>query len=628
MRSKKREREQKIEEGEENESIEADRESFLQAFEKPTQIYRYLRTRHLASPLYLQRNLSFMKHRQSVTNAKRKTFKVESILKIAEAKRKEPVSGRPHLQCMNLVFSGFFNEQVPLDTNEVEVEAILMKICHKKRKDASSPVIQTSLGKVRVTVNPSSDFDCSEITSSSLNVSPEAFTQNNGHSVKSYVLHLSVTCHLRHSIPNGICNGDLMDPEEPHPKRRKNGRTSVSLDDRDDLIVYGSELVVYDRRKCCQLTEGDYQLVLQELGSKSPPKKQGTWETVLNGKAVGPFEVFNRCPTLKFSLSWKDVSSSSSTTAGSEVLNAYSEFNNAQYSYQPHFDNFSGYLSVPSINGLRAENQTTPRKKTQVVYQFLYSNNMRQQTDAREDMCCPWCSINCDSLYSLLKHLRLSHARFNFLYVPHSKGAKIDVSINERYDGSYVGNPQDLNSHIGYAFSRKGPVRRTPVTHVIVYRPVRMTPSLSEFLELETDNQYNRQLVQGHNRLYYHTATTLPLKPQEIDFDSEDESYPPWLKQKTTNMIDEFTDVNEGEKELMKLWNLHIMKHGHIADCQIPSACNTFVEEHGHYLIEKNLCRNFLLHMMNLFDFSLIKPEVVHRAVWQLEMLKEEMGLE
>ncbi len=24
-------------------------------------------------------------------------------------------------------------------------------------------------------------------------------------------------------------------------------------------------------------------------------------------------------------------------------------------------------------------------------------------------------------------------------------------------------------------------------------------------------------------------------------------------------LIDDFTDVNEGEKELMKMWNLHIM---------------------------------------------------------------------
>ena len=26
-------------------------------------------------------------------------------------------------------------------------------------------------------------------------------------------------------------------------------------------------------------------------------------------------------------------------------------------------------------------------------------------------------------------------------------------------------------------------------------------------------------------------------------------------------LIDEFTDVNEGEKELMKLWNVHVMHH-------------------------------------------------------------------
>ena len=29
-------------------------------------------------------------------------------------------------------------------------------------------------------------------------------------------------------------------------------------------------------------------------------------------------------------------------------------------------------------------------------------------------------------------------------------------------------------------------------------------------------------------------------------------------------MIDEFTDVNDGEKELMKLWNVYIMKNGYV----------------------------------------------------------------
>jgi len=47
-----------------------------------------------------------------------------------------------------------------------------------------------------------------------------------------------------------------------------------------------------------------------------------------------------------------------------------------------------------------------------------------------------------------------------------------------------------------------------------------------------------------------------------MDVDSEGEHDPKWLQTKTMMMIDDFTDVNEGEKELMKMWNLHVMKHG------------------------------------------------------------------
>ena len=58
-----------------------------------------------------------------------------------------------------------------------------------------------------------------------------------------------------------------------------------------------------------------------------------------------------------------------------------------------------------------------PVKKSRIFYQFLYNKNTRQQTEARHDLRCPWCSINCVTLFSLLKHLRLYHARFDFLYV-------------------------------------------------------------------------------------------------------------------------------------------------------------------------------------------------------------------
>lgn len=63
------------------------------------------------------------------------------------------------------------------------------------------------------------------------------------------------------------------------------------------------------------------------------------------------------------------------------------------------------------------------------------------------------------------------------------------------------------------------------------------------------------------DRLYHHTSTCLPIQAKELDVDSEGEGDPEWLRTKTCMMIDEFSDVNEGEKELMKLWNLHVLRH-------------------------------------------------------------------
>ena len=46
------------------------------------------------------------------------------------------------------------------------------------------------------------------------------------------------------------------------------------------------------------------------------------------------------------------------------------------------------------------------------------------------------------------------------------------------------------------------------------------------------------------------------LKPS-----SEDRVDPPWLSTKICRMIDEFSDVNDGEKDFMKMWNLHVQHY-------------------------------------------------------------------
>lgn len=69
-------------------------------------------------------------------------------------------------------------------------------------------------------------------------------------------------------------------------------------------------------------------------------------------------------------------------------------------------------------------------------------------------------------------------------------------------------------------------------------RPKRTKASMSEFLESEDGEvEQQRTYSSGHNRLYFHSDTCLPLRPQEMEVDSEDEKDPEWLREKTITVI-------------------------------------------------------------------------------------------
>uniref|UniRef100_A0A668AXN7 SUZ12 polycomb repressive complex 2 subunit b n=1 Tax=Myripristis murdjan TaxID=586833 RepID=A0A668AXN7_9TELE len=545
------------------EQIQADHELFLQAFEKPTQIYRFLRTRNLIAPIFLHRTLTFMSHRNTRTNAKRKTFKVDDMLQRVEKMKgdQESQSLSSHLQ---LTFTGFFHkDEKPSqnsenEQNSVSLEVLLVKVCHKKRKDVSCPIKQVPTGKKQVPLNPDSN-QTKPGSYPSLLVSSNEFEPSNSHMVKSYSLLFRVSRTGRRDT-NGLVNGEANENiGKQNARIQKNPSAS---------FLYF--LSLYERK----VTKGQLRGMMHHIQSLR----------------------FCDFPT--------------------EIIS-------------PMFHLFLSAVkdSVSTDVQMRREQVLCePRQKLRIFYQFLYNNNTRQQTEARDDLHCPWCTLNCRKLYSLLKHLKLSHSRFIFNYVPHPKGARIDVSINECYDGSYVGNPQDIHSQPGFAFSRNGPVKRTAVTHILVCRPKRTKPSLSEFLESEDGElEQQRTYVSGHNRLYFHSDSCMPLRPQEMDIDSEDERDPEWLREKTATQLEEFTDVNEGEKEVMKLWNLHVMKHGFIADNQMNQASMLFVENCGAYIARRNLCRNFLLHLVSMHDFNLVSVATIDRAMVRLRQIQEEL---
>lgn len=85
---------------------------------------------------------------------------------------------------------------------------------------------------------------------------------------------------------------------------------------------------------------------------------------------------------------------------------------------------------------------------------------------------------------------------------PIPNGAKIDVSINDSYDGSYSGSAYDLVTQPpGEAFARNGPTKRTEVFSILVCRPKACKQSLHEFFDCdEKDADHRRTYITGHNR--------------------------------------------------------------------------------------------------------------------------------
>jgi len=607
-----------------SEQTQADHELFLQAFEKPTQIYRYLRTRNLISPIFLNRTLTFMKKRMSRTNEARKTFKIDSLLE-RRVKEDSDLSVTNLGGYMTMTFLGYYDKDANPREEKVRLELLLVKLSHKKRKESASPVVQVNLGTSEVPINPSEVNPPSKAPALSIPSKSFSLAGFGGVGrVKTYSL-------LIRLFP-----GESSDSENTEPVSKRVRREEEELRPEEVGCVgrmVTAELVVYDKHSRCLLTEGEYELVMTDSDGKSKisPKKNASWEIIdVDPTSTNPsdhqFQVFSHSPTLKFRLSW------CSEPAGAMVERPRPLMprDNGQDAAYLRRDKASKQHQEKNLTGTKSG-----EKPTRIVYQFLYNNNSRQQTEAREDLHCPWCSLNCLELFALLKHLKLSHPRFLFTYVPIPEGARVDVSVSELYDSTYVGNPHDMiGQPPGYAFSRNGPVQRTSITNILVCKPARATGSLSEFLELEHDElggpyENQRPFVSGHNRLYHYSTTCLPIPPHAIlhGGDDEDQTDPEWLKIKTSKMIDDFTDVNEGEKDFMKMWNHHVQHYTFVGDCQMPQALLMFLDHRGQDIIQKNLFRNFCLHLVNLFEFGVIGPAHVFTAISKMQGMVRSLGL-
>ncbi len=75
-------------------------------------------------------------------------------------------------------------------------------------------------------------------------------------------------------------------------------------------------------------------------------------------------------------------------------------------------------------------------------------------------------------------------------------------------------------------------------------------------------------------------------------------------------------DLTTPERELMMNWNTYLRRYPVYADAHVPSACLGFVSAYApHLCASMPLRRCFMVHMVHLWEYNLVSPDVVDQCM-------------
>lgn len=232
-----------------------------------------------------------------------------------------------------------------------------------------------------------------------------------------------------------------------------------------------------------------------------------------------------------------------------------------------------------------------------IIFKFHCSLSIKDSFPIN-DFQCLWCSLNCRELDGLMKHLHLCHDRLQ--YDCFVSDEEIEIHIHSKQIIDYNFRRYVCNKRKNYRFHR--------------FHNHRSIKQMNDYNMNEQLNEENDHFI------IYKSSTNLPVK-DESDFenDSESDPCPQWLNDNNDRLIDDFTDVNEGEKEMFKLWNKFISKQKIVSAQIMPILCKSFIDECGESIIRKKLYRNCVLHFCNLYDHKVLTADNVFNLICELK---------
>ncbi|CAB9530098.1 Polycomb protein SUZ12 [Seminavis robusta] len=111
-------------------------------------------------------------------------------------------------------------------------------------------------------------------------------------------------------------------------------------------------------------------------------------------------------------------------------------------------------------------------------------------------------------------------------------------------------------------------------------------------------------------RHYYHSHNFLKIKDKEWEHSSDsDDEEQSWDRAVAESEINDFTDLSEGEKQLLILWNNYIKSDTKIANKKIPQHCVNFIKSHAKTIRDRGIDEQLQWHLVTLWDEGLISSD-------------------
>ena len=285
----------------------------------------------------------------------------------------------------------------------------------------------------------------------------------------------------------------------------------------------------------------------------------------------------------------------------------------------------------------------------------LSPKQARQRCEIRDDFCCPFCQLYCSDLPALVCHVVSSHDRFHFkcsgtterpviTVVPVSllstmsqatatTGGRVSSGLRAKATVSTRQTRQNTNhffsrrihrvSRLVRAMDREANAQNQgnePASSAMASSDeIRQDVEEPEFWEYE-------ETAHLHFRRYFHSKSSQPMMDPVNAPDSDDDVDEDWILEQNDRLLDEFEDVSVEEKQFMKMWNHYIFYNKVYADRLLPQTSMAFAKAHARDIIQMGLRDNFLMHMINMWDYALITSDVISDCMVCVDKVGVEMN--